>query len=206
MVDGAEPGAGPPDNAEAAWESDAELWRRAAHERTESARAAFTALFERHAEAVWNHAHRLTASWTAADDLLSQVFLAAWRSRAKVVLTRDSALPWLYTVTANLVRAEHRSGSRLRQVLRLVGPPAPQRDHAERVADADAAEDRLRRVVAAVDRLPRSEREIARLCLLGGVGTADAAQLLRITEASVRSRVARARARLRDLTEEDDRG
>ncbi|GAA0235375.1 hypothetical protein GCM10010492_37900 [Saccharothrix mutabilis subsp. mutabilis] len=28
-------------------------------------------MFDRHAEAVWNHAHRLTASWSLAEDLTS---------------------------------------------------------------------------------------------------------------------------------------
>jgi RNA polymerase sigma-70 factor, ECF subfamily len=175
--------------------SDELLWRLIG----EDDHGAFTALFERHAERVWNYAYRLTASWSTADDLLSATFLAAWRKRGDGVLVRESALPWLYTVAANLARTEWRAGRRRQRVLSRL-TPATVTDHAEDLADRSEAQDRLRRVVAAVERLPRSEREIAQLCLLGEMPTADAAALLAIAETSVRSRVSRARTKLRDLT------
>lgn len=175
--------------------SDAELWQLIAL----GEHAAFTTLFERHAEAVWNYAHRLTASWQAAEDMLSATFLTAWRKRGEVVLVQDSALPWLYTVAGNLARTEFRAGRRrLRLLTRLSVEHT--RDHADDVADRMQASDELRRVLNAIDRLPRAEREVARLCLLGELPIADAAAALGIAEASVRSRVSRARARLRDLT------
>ncbi|GGM90916.1 DNA-directed RNA polymerase sigma-70 factor [Lentzea pudingi] len=177
---------------------DTRLWEQIA----EGDHAAFTELFERHAEAVWNYAYRLTASWSQAEDLLSATFLTAWRKRGEAQLVRDSALPWLYTVTANRARTEWRASRRaLRLVARLT--PQDERDHADEVAARTDAQRRLAAVVAAIAKLPASEREIAQLCLLGDVSTADAAALLRITESSVRARVSRTRARLRDLTPED---
>ncbi len=190
------PGVGPPPG------SDADLWRGIAGDGPD-AHAAFTELFQRHAEAVWNYAYRLTASWAQADDLLSTAFLAAWRTRGKAVLTRDSARPWLFTVTARLARDERRAGARLAALVQRLSRSTTERDHADAVAEGDFAERRLRRVLAAVDRLPRAEREVVRLCLLGEVTTADAARLLGITEPSVRARTSRARARLRELIEED---
>jgi RNA polymerase sigma factor (sigma-70 family) len=177
---------------------DTRLWDRIA----QGEHAAFTELFERHAEAVWNYAYRLTASWSQAEDLLSATFLTAWRKRGEARLVRDSALPWLYTVTANRARTEWRAS---RRAVRLVSRLAPQheRDHADEVAVRTDAQRRLAAVLAAIATLPPSEREIAQLCLLGDVSTADAATLLGITESSVRARVSRTRARLRDLTPED---
>ena len=177
---------------------DTRLWEQIA----QGDHAAFTELFERHAEAVWNYAYRLTASWSQAEDLLSATFLTAWRKRGDAQLVRDSALPWLYTVTANRARTEWRASRRaLRLVTRLT--PQDERDHADEVAARTDAQRRLAEVVAAIAKLPSAEREIAQLCLLGDVPTADAAALLGITESSVRARVSRARARLRDLTPED---
>ncbi|SER76937.1 MULTISPECIES: RNA polymerase sigma factor [Lentzea] len=177
---------------------DTRLWEQIA----QGDHAAFTELFERHAEAVWNYAYRLTASWSQAEDLLSATFLTAWRKRGDAQLVRDSALPWLYTVTANRARTEWRASRRaLRLVTRLT--PQDERDHADEVAARTDAQRRLAEVVAAIAKLPASEREIAQLCLLGDVSTADAAALLGITESSVRARVSRTRARLRDLTPED---
>jgi RNA polymerase sigma factor (sigma-70 family) len=182
----------------AASAADDELWPLI----TAGHHGAFTILYERHAEAVWNYAYRLTASWNEADDLLSVVFLTAWRRRRDLRLAHGSALPWLYVVTTNVCRGERRRLARLFRALpRLLAPDTP--DHAERLAEHDAAGDRLRRVLAAVGRLPRAEREAVQLCLLGGTPVEDAAALWGIAASSVHSRLARARARLHDLVLED---
>ena len=177
---------------------DGRLWEAVAADD----HGAFTTLFERHAQSVWNYAYRLTGSWSAAEDVLSTTFLTAWRRRADVVLIRESALPWLYTVAANLVRNDHRRRSRfLRLVPKLVSSDES-RDHAEELAEQDNTQQRLKKVLAAVDELPTAERQAVQLCLVGRMSTADAAELLGITEVSVRSRLSRARTRLRGMTEE----
>ncbi|WP_310376517.1 RNA polymerase sigma factor [Catenuloplanes atrovinosus] len=165
-------------------------------------RAAFTELYEQHAEKVWNYAYRLTGSWSQADDLLSVVFLTAWRRRRDLRLVGGSALPWLYVVTGNVCRRERRGMARfLKARLRLLTPAAP--DHADRVVERDAAAARLAQVLAAVDRLPRALREAVQLCLLGGASAEDAAQILGITVHSVQSRLSRARARLHQSVPEE---
>ncbi|GAA3875038.1 sigma-70 family RNA polymerase sigma factor [Saccharothrix violaceirubra] len=178
-------------------ETDALLWTR-------GDRASFAVLFDRHAEAVWNHAYRLTASWSLAEDLTSATFLAAWHRRSDITLVHDSALPWLYTVAGNLARTEFRRVGRFRRaVLRLPLPDAVP-DHAEGVASSVDGGRRLSRVLAVVRTMPKAEREAVELCLLGELSTAAAAEVLGIAEVTVRSRISRARSRLRDeLTEED---
>jgi RNA polymerase sigma-70 factor (ECF subfamily) len=183
--------------------SDTELWRRAAG----GSKAAFGALFERHAQAVWNHAYRLTGSWSQAEDLTSTTFLTAWRKVRDVTLVRDSALPWLFTVAGNLARSEYRSSGRFSRMLQRVPAQEPVADHAEAVADKVDGESRMRVVLAAVAALPTSERQAVELCLIGQVPVAEAAEVLGIAEVSIRSRISRARARLRrtlgdDLLEE----
>ncbi|WP_447003155.1 RNA polymerase sigma factor [Saccharothrix isguenensis] len=175
-------------------DSDAELWARGDE-------TAFAVLFDRHAESVWNHAYRMTASWSLAEDLTSATFLAAWRRRADITLVRDSALPWLYTVAGNLARTEFRRLGRFRRALRRVADDDVAPDHAERVIAAVDDDRALRRVLAVVDSLPKAEREAVELCLLGGLPTAEAAEVLGVAEVSVRSRISRARARLRAVEE-----
>jgi RNA polymerase sigma-70 factor (ECF subfamily) len=179
-------------------ETDAQLWTRAAA----GDRHAFGELFERHAEAVWNHAYRLTASWSQAEDLTSSTFLLAWRKCHEVKLIRDSALPWLYTVAGNLARNEHRGATRFLRAVRRLPDDTVAADHADDVAHRVDGDARMARILAAVRTLPRSEREAVELCLLGEVPTADAAELLGVAEVSVRSRLSRARARLRTKLEE----
>jgi len=175
--------------------SDAELWQ-------DGTDAAFAELFERHVEAVWNHAYRLTGSWNVAEDLTSATFLTAWRRRADVTLVRDSALPWLYTVVGNLARAEYRSSTRFLRAMRRMGAAEPVADHADAVAGRIDDDRRLREVLGRIRRLPKAEREAVELCLIGELSTADAAVLLGVAETSVRARISRARARLRTRTEE----
>lgn len=179
-------------------ESDHELWRRAASGDSH----AFGELFERHVEAVWNHAYRLTASWSQAEDLTSATFLLAWRKCGDIRLIRNSARPWLYTVAGNLARDERRGTTRFLRALRRVPDTSVAADHADAVADRVDGDARMARVLAAVRSLPRAEREAVELCLLGELPTADAADLLGVAEASVRSRLSRARARLRTKLEE----
>jgi DNA-directed RNA polymerase specialized sigma24 family protein len=78
--------------------SDQELWRLAGDGDT----ATFGELFDRHATAVYSHLFRRTANWSEAEDLTSAVFLQAWRRWSKVVIDRESTLPWLLGV-ANYV-------------------------------------------------------------------------------------------------------
>lgn len=175
-------------------ETDSGLWRRGDE-------AAFGELFERHIQAVWNYCFRLTASRSLAEDLAAETFCIAWRKRADVTLVRDSALPWLYTVAANLARTEHRRSGRFLRALRKV-PVDNVPDHAEQVTEQMAREHRLKQVLDAVRGLPQSEHRAVELCLLGDVSTADAAELLGVTESTVRSQLSRARARLRAMLEE----
>jgi RNA polymerase sigma-70 factor (ECF subfamily) len=179
--------------------TDTELWQRSAA----GDRAAFGELFERHVEAVWNHAYRLTASWAQAEDLTSSTFLVAWRRCGELRLVRDSALPWLFTVAGNLARTEFRSATRFRRALgRLPGDHA-EADHADAVAGrVDAQAFLVGRVAAAVRALPKAERQAVELCLLGELSIADAAALTGLAEVSIRSRLSRARARLRTTLED----
>ena len=193
--------ANPPRGPAIAATPDAELWSRAAGGDQE----AFGELFERHVEAVWNHAFRLTASWSQAEDLTSSTFLVAWRKCGEMRLVRDSALPWLYTVAANLARDERRGATRFLRALRRVPDATVEADHADDVAHRVDGAARMARILAAVRTLPKAEREAVELCLLGELPTADAAALLGVAEVSVRSRLSRARARLRTklVTPED---
>ena len=73
---------------------------RARHDGT-----AFGGLFERHADAVYLHCFRRTASWsTAGGTDECRLFLEAWRRRRAVRLDTDSILPWLLAVANNAIR------------------------------------------------------------------------------------------------------
>ena len=65
---------------------------------------ALTALFDRHADRVYNHCFRWTGDWAEAEDAVATVFLEVWRHRHRVVVHDGSALPWVYGVATNVCR------------------------------------------------------------------------------------------------------
>ncbi|MEU4163274.1 RNA polymerase sigma factor [Actinoplanes sp. NPDC026670] len=162
---------------------------------------AFAAVFDRHSRAVYNHAFRLTGSWSVAEDVTSATFLTAWRRRAEVRLVDGSPLPWLLVTAGHHARTEQRTLTRWRHRLFRAPGDDTVADPADDVAGRLDDETRMREVLAAIRSLPRAEREAVALCLWSGLSYPEAAAALGVTESSVRSRVSRARSRLsRQLT------
>lgn len=174
--------------------TDADLWARS----RAGDRDAFGLLFERHAKAIYNYCFRRVGSWSAAEDLLSVVFLEAWRRR-RVELPPDKVLPWLYGVATNVVRNQRRSERRHAAALSRMPALRPEPDFAgiadERVDDEWQAQGAL----GLLRRLPRREQEVFVLCAWMELSYEDAAVALGVPVGTVRSRLSRARTRLREL-------
>jgi RNA polymerase sigma factor (sigma-70 family) len=175
--------------------SDGELWSLAADNHDGDA---FGAIFERHANAVYAHCFRRTASWSMAEDLTSAVFTEAWRKRKDVPLSGESILPWLLAVANNVTRNAERSLRRHRRLVASLPPPELVPDIAEdaaRRADSDRA---MRTLRVALQDLGAPEREVLELCDWAGLSYAEAAVALGVPIGTVRSRLSRARQHLRD--------
>ncbi|RMB86256.1 RNA polymerase sigma factor [Streptomyces shenzhenensis] len=165
---------------------------------------AFAALFDAYARTVYNHAFRLTADWSVAEDVMSATFLEAWRLREKVDAEGGSLRPWLLGVTTNVARNHCRSNRRYRAAAAAsaaAGAAAEIPDHAEEVAGQVDDRRRINATLTALGSLKRPEREVLVLCLWEGMEYADAARTLGIPVGTVRSRLSRARRRLRRLAD-----
>jgi RNA polymerase sigma factor (sigma-70 family) len=146
-------------------------------------------LYERHAPAVFRYLAR-RAGLSAAEDLLSEVFITALSASARVV-AHDSggALPWLYGISLNVLRAHFRRQPPVASVVRDLG------------MDWNAVDDRLDalaergRLRTALDGLADSDRELLLLVAWEGLSPAEAAAALGITQVAARSRLHRARKR-----------
>jgi RNA polymerase sigma factor (sigma-70 family) len=160
-------------------------------------RDAFGLLFERHARAVYNHAFRLTANWSAAEEVVSLTFLEAWRLRQTVRPDGGSLLPWLLGIALNVNRNAARAGRRHQAAMGRLAPAGEVPDFADELADRidDAA--RLDQVRGAVSRLRPAEREVLALCVWSGLNYEEAAEALGIPVGTVRSRLSSARRKLR---------
>jgi RNA polymerase sigma-70 factor (ECF subfamily) len=161
--------------------------------------AAFSLLFDEYSRAVYNLAFRLTGNWSTAEDVVSLTFLEAWRLRASVDPEGGSLRPWLLGIAVNVNRNMGRAARRHQAALSRVPPPAPVADFADEVAGRLDDARQLRSVLAAVGRLRAEEQDVIALCVWSELDYAAAAQALGVPAGTVRSRLSRARRKLRKL-------
>lgn len=172
--------------------SDAALWTAACA----GDERAFGALFDRHVDRVYRHARRYTPNREDAEDITGMVFLEAWRLRSRVRLVDGSPIGWLLVTTANIARNGARSRTRYEQLLRGLRPEAVP-DHADGVIEAETRAQRRDEVEVAFARLRPRDQEILALCVVEEIAPVDVARLLRLPAGTVRTRLSRAKDRLR---------
>ena len=160
---------------------------------------AFSMLFDEYSRAVYNLVFRLTGNWSAAEEAVSLTFLEAWRLRASIEPDGGSLRPWLLGIAINVNRNMSRAARRHQAALSRLSPPPPVPDFADDLAGQLDDARQLRRVLAAVDRLRADERDVIALCVWSGLDYASAAQALGVPSGTVRSRLSRARRKLRKL-------
>jgi RNA polymerase sigma factor (sigma-70 family) len=178
--------------------SDARLWARAGA----GDQSAFGDLFVRHANRVHNYCFRRTGSWTFAEDATSQTFMEAWRRRASIEII-DSLLPWLFAAANNVCRNSERTRRRTANLLAKTPPPEEVGDHAEDVAARVDDERQMQRVLSALRKLKRADQDVIAMCDWEGLRYDEAAAALGVPIGTVRSRLSRARARLKTLLAEE---
>ncbi|WP_433265447.1 RNA polymerase sigma factor [Actinosynnema sp. CS-041913] len=174
-------------------ESDAVLWARVS---AADDVHAFADLHARHVDRVYRHCFARIGVRVDAEEAAGQVFYEAWRQRRKVLVSEDGMLPWLFTVAGN-VAANHLRGARRRGALlrRIAGT----RD-VDGLGDVEGRLDSQRHTAAlrrAIARLNGAGQAVIGLCVIEGYSYDEAARHLGVPVGTVRSRLSRAKARLR---------
>jgi RNA polymerase sigma factor (sigma-70 family) len=162
----------------------------------ELAQVRFGRLYRDQGRAILAYALRRVENREDAADVLAETFLVAWRRLDEVPIDAGARL-WLFAVAhrviANLHRSERRRtrlGARLSESLRteLATQPA---------AAGEAAE-----VLRAMGGLGDDDRELLLLVSWEELSPGEAAKVLGISSLAARSRLHRARRRLRSLVEQ----
>jgi RNA polymerase sigma-70 factor (ECF subfamily) len=136
----------------------------------------------------------------AADGLVGETFRIAFEARARYDTSRPAALPWLYGIATHLIGKHRRAEARrLRATATLASHRTPEGDDAESVGTALDARRRFARVADAIAELPDGERDALLLYVWEDLGYEAIAAALEIPVGTVRSRLNRARSRLREL-------
>lgn len=160
----------------------------------ERAEARFERVYAEHGRAVLGYAVRRCSDSQDAADVVAETFLVAWR-RLDDMPAGEEARLWLYGVARHVLSNQHRSErrrERLAERLRRELPVA---------LDALAQPGDASGVRAALERLGTEDREILRLAGWEELTPREIATVLRITQVAARSRLHRARRRLREALE-----
>ncbi|MGH9184866.1 MAG: RNA polymerase sigma factor [Acidimicrobiales bacterium] len=159
----------------------------------------FEAVFVRHHRRIWAYLARIGGRGSA-DDLAGEVFLAAFAERDRYDPERGSVVSWLYGIASNLQRTRFRSEARASRAFARAAAERVQAQAAvDEVEDAFMTRDTLDRVLNAMARLSISDREVIVLFVWERLSYEAMAAALGVEVGTVRSRLARARRRLREL-------
>jgi RNA polymerase sigma-70 factor (ECF subfamily) len=156
----------------------------------------FTVLFRRHAPHIQRYVVRRLGQ-DAADDIVAETFLLAFRHRDSYDQARADARPWLYGIATNLIGRHRRAEIRLYRALARTGADPVMEPFTDRVDDRVSASTASRRLAAGLARLPDELRDTLLLVAWSGLSYQEAATALGIPVGTVRSRISRARSKLR---------
>ncbi len=152
-------------------------------------------LVTEHSAQVYRLAHRLTGNPHDAEDLTQDVFVRVFKS---IHTFKPGTLEgWLHRITTNLFLDGARRKQRIRMDAASTAPDhvwgstaSPQQLHADGELDGDVAE--------ALGELTPEQRVAVVLCDIEGLSYEEIANVLDIKLGTVRSRIARGRAQLRE--------
>jgi RNA polymerase sigma-70 factor (ECF subfamily) len=159
--------------------------------------ARFAEIFDRHFAEIDRYLARRVGR-VLGDEIASEVFVIAFRSRGRYDAAAPDARPWLFGIAANLARRHWRTERRRLRAYARTGVDPLYDDAAaiDRRLDALAAGPALARALAG---LRPAEREALLLFAWADLSYEEIAAASGVPIGTVRSRLSRARGRVREL-------
>lgn len=140
------------------------------------------ALYDAHAAPIWRYVVHLTGDHAAADDVVQETLLRAWRTPKILAEAPDTARSWMYTVARHLVIDEARSAHHRREIAVPETPESVVRDATDAIFDAILIEE-------ALTALTDAHRTVVIRAYYGGLTVAEIAEDLAVPEGTVKSRL-----------------
>jgi RNA polymerase sigma factor (sigma-70 family) len=160
----------------------------------------FTIIFDRHYGSVYGYLSRRVGR-VIADDLAAETFIRAFERRSSYDRTAQRAFPWLLGIAVNLLAHHRRSEARQLRALAAAGNLEAARSLGA-TGTTDAATSA--QLVAGLEQLDDYDREALLLYAWGELKYAEIADVLGIPVGTVRSRLNRARRKLRQALDQED--
>jgi RNA polymerase sigma factor (sigma-70 family) len=157
----------------------------------------FAELYDRHAAPIHRYVSRRLGD-AVADDVVADTFLAAFRRRHGYDLRRPDARPWLYGIAANLIGKHRRAEVRMLRAFARTGADPAVDGHAERIDNRVSAAAVQRDLAAALAGLSAGDRDVLLLVAWADLSYEETATALDVPIGTVRSRLNRARRKVRE--------
>ncbi|GLZ38686.1 sigma-70 family RNA polymerase sigma factor [Actinokineospora sp. NBRC 105648] len=139
-------------------------------------------LYEEHGKALLAYAVRLTGDRAAAEDVVQETLVRAWRHADALLDKEGSVRAWLFTVARNLIVDKVRAkAARPTEVAESPTTVPVSRDHSQRVVDSMS-------VLAAIEGLSEDHRRVLLEIYFRDRSVAEAAAELGIAPGTVKSR------------------
>jgi len=156
----------------------------------------FGELFDRHASAISRYiARRLGRD--AAEDLVAETFLVAFRKRGRYDCGYADARPWLYGIATRLISRHRRDEVRFFAAIARTGLDPAAEPVDRQVTERVAAQSARRDLAAALAALSQDQRDVLLLVAMG-LGYDEVGRALAVPAGTVSSRLARARHKVRE--------
>lgn len=132
-----------------------------------------------------------------ADDVAAETFLIAFDRRERYDLSRADARPWLYGIASNLIARHHRAEVRQYRALARTATGEVAESDADRVVTRLDAEAHRGPLMAALAKISDGDRDVLLLVAWAELTSEEAGEALGIPAGTARSRLHRARKKLR---------
>ena len=161
--------------------------------------SAWEPLVQTHQQAVFRLAYLLLGDPDDAEDIAQETFLRAWNHLRRFDQTRPLK-PWLLSITANLSRNRRRSAGRylaaLTRAFRDEPAPASVEDKSAQYMEAND-------LWKAVQNLNEPDQQVVYLRYFMDLSVAETAEVLKVADGTVKSRLSRALEKLRAIIKQE---
>lgn len=161
----------------------------------------FAAIFDRHFNSIHRYLRRRIGK-DLADELAAETFARAFAGRDRYDLAHPDARPWLFGIAGNLLRRHARTERRRLLAYARTGVDPNSVSEVEDAAGRLDAQAAAPRIALALATLTSGQRDVLLLFAWADLSYEEVGSALGLPVGTVRSRLSRARTRMRELLAE----
>jgi RNA polymerase sigma-70 factor, ECF subfamily len=163
--------------------------------------ASFGAIVRRYQQPLFGFLGRMGLPQAQAEDVAQEAFLRAWRNLSSFDAIRAQFSTWLFAIARNLALNELTSAKHTYEQLSSDELPEHASD-AKTHDEALIAKQRSKALLAALRALPHNDRSALALAYVNELDLASIARIEHCSLAVIKTRIHRAKLKLRDLLKE----